>query len=408
MGEPPAWAEVAFSVYELHGTSAINYVTSSAGIGGAYHVGVEVYGLEWSYGGSDVGTGVYCVHVRESSLGSFHSRVTLGRTRKTAEQVLDILDEFRRTWMGDQYHILAKNCAHFCMAFTERLGFDNQPEWINKLAKVGAGLTGAQAARLSLTDARARDGLDAFDDDELEDFAEDGDQVALLELVWRRGKEFTLEWVDHQKQDSKYQDIVVEFRFAVPSDDPDMRNAALGVMAVEGLRDAVAQSTASALDLSNNDLQVNKLQALSGLRVSATLRGQGGSQKKIAQKSSSIPRADFAASFRSAMKDALWWRKEQQAALDTLIIETVPGQAAMGHRVLLSSKMGQNRTGGGAVYFPRKDFRTPDSITGNLAKLQKLRITVAEQSCAHRTLMSMQQKTAQDLPWWATDRTARP
>lgn len=400
MSEPPPWAEVALSVYELHGTSALNFVTSSAGIGGAYHVGVEVYGLEWSFGGADLGTGIYMVHVGESSLGNFHSRIPLGKTRKTPEQVLDILAEFRRTWRGNEYHLLARNCAHFSVAFSTRLGFRNQPDWINAFANAGAGWTGAQAE--ASTGPREEDNLDSFDDDELEEFTEDGDHIAMLELVWRRGKEYTMEWVEQARHDARYEDLLVEFRWAVGRDDAKNRNAVLGVMRHEDLRRAVAESTASALGLrwdrtaeeDSCPVKVSKFQTLSGLRVSVTCRVTGGENtKKIRSKPDQTA---FAAKFKPAMKSAVPWPSDQKAVMDTIQIDTSPGQPARSHRVLNCSQRG-----GGEIYFPRREFKTPDSVHRTLAKLQNLRVTVMEQSGVQRSLKVMQ-PCVTTTPWWAS------
>jgi len=407
----PAYSEVALSVYELHGTSALNFVTSSAGIGGVYHVGVEVYGLEWSFGGADNGTGVYMVHIGESSLGNFHSRIPLGKTKKTPEQVFNILDQFRRTWRGSQYHLFAKNCVHFSTALTQSLGFNNQPEWINALAAAGAGLTGAIAEEPA--DLREEEDLSPFDDDELEDFAEDGDHLAMLELAWRRAQEYTLEVVDKAKADARYEDLLVELRWAVPRDDVQQRNVVLGLMGDRRLQRAVAECTAGALGLNfkpsphqegmseegeraQQDLcpvKVSKFQALAGLRISVTCRVTGGeNMKRIKRKPTEEA---FAAKFKHAIKNQASWRQDQKAVMDKIVIETAPGQPPRGHRIITSSRKG------GEIYFPRKEFVTPDSVHRTLAKLQQLRATAMEQSAVHRSLKAMQ-CTHDRSPWWAT------
>lgn len=92
-------SQVALSIYELHGSSALNLLTRAANMGGAYHVGVEVYFLEWSFGWCEEGSGVYMaprprpqseerpeVFPGKSTLGSFRERVPLGRTPLTPEE----------------------------------------------------------------------------------------------------------------------------------------------------------------------------------------------------------------------------------------------------------------------------------------------------------------------------------
>jgi len=404
MARSPEWAEVALSVYELHGTAAINVLTSAAGVGGAYHVAVEVYGLEWSFGGADLGTGVYMVHVGQSTLGNFLERVPLGRTSKTPEQVFAILDEFRRTWRGSQYHLLARNCANFSVEFSKRLGVSIPPDaqWVNKLAEVGKGMFGAEAdaTRRSIT---ANENMDAFDDDELEDFAEDGDHIAMLELVWRRAKEYTLEWVEQQQHDAKFQDLLVEMRFVVPPDDNgSLRSTAVGLLRDERLKPAIAESTASALGLGWSALQgavpcpvkITKFSVLSNLRVSTACRVTGGSNLEILGKMQD-PRL-FADKFKKAMKSAATWQRQQQQIIETMTIDTAPGQPALHERVLTRSK-----TQCGAIRFPRKEFATPTTSVNNmLGKLQELRFAVQEQSATQRTLRVMMAPEP-CTPWWA-------
>lgn len=406
-GVPPAWAEVALSVYQLHGTSGINFITDAAGLGGAYHVGVEVYGLEWSFGGADQGTGIYMVHIGKSTLGNFMERVSLGRTRKTPDQVIAILDEYRRTWRGNQYHLLAKNCASFSISFTSRLGVQKAPDWVNALAGFGAGVFGSEAD--NTVQVREEENCDIFDDDELEEMAEDGDHIAMLELAWRSGKEYTFEWVDQQKHNARTEDLMVEFRFSVRRDDTKGRNAAIGVMGNPRLKDAIAEATAKSMGLewdrstehNTCPVKVHKLETLSGLRVATKMRVTGGDNiNKTKAKISTLKPEVFEESFKPALKTATNWPQQQKAILETLQLDTAPGQPAVSHRVITASR----KPGGGGeaqkeMLFPRKEFKTPDSVGRTLAKLEGLRQRVQEQSVVHKTLNAMQRPCA--APWWA-------
>merc|ERR1740121_3151192 len=111
LAEPPQWAEVAVSVYELNGASMLNAVTETVGLGGAYHVGIEVYWLEWSYGRNETGTGVHVVPVGQSTMGKFKERVSLGRTPLPPQAVFSILAQMRHEWLGREYHFLRRNCG---------------------------------------------------------------------------------------------------------------------------------------------------------------------------------------------------------------------------------------------------------------------------------------------------------
>mmetsp|Transcript_7246 Transcript_7246/g.22682 ORF Transcript_7246/g.22682 Transcript_7246/m.22682 type:complete len:264 (-) Transcript_7246:31-822(-) len=135
--EPPPWAEVALSVYELHGATMVNTVTEAVGLGGAYHVGLEVYWLEWSYGFSEKGTGVHVVHVGTSRQGVFKQRLPLGRTQCKPHDVMAILSELRRAWRGQEYDLLRRNCVHFCTELAWRLQVHAIPGWVGSLAATG-------------------------------------------------------------------------------------------------------------------------------------------------------------------------------------------------------------------------------------------------------------------------------
>lgn len=138
----PAPAEVSLNIYDLHGTSAINAVTKPIGLGGAFHIGLEVYWLEWSFGWTPQGTGVHVVRPGTSWLGSFRERVTLGRTRCSVQEVVAILAELRRIWLGHKYHPLKRNCGHFCQELARHLDVREMPSWVNSLAATGDRLAG--------------------------------------------------------------------------------------------------------------------------------------------------------------------------------------------------------------------------------------------------------------------------
>jgi len=136
-GNEPPLTEVALSIYDLRGTWALNLATRLVGFGGAYHVGVEVYRLEWSYGWTSKGTGVYVGQVGRNWLGPLRERVPLGRTPFSAQEVMAILKELRKDWVGPRYHPLRHNCGHFSAELAQRLKVDAVPTWLNTLAGLG-------------------------------------------------------------------------------------------------------------------------------------------------------------------------------------------------------------------------------------------------------------------------------
>merc|ERR1719215_2320974 len=108
-------------------------------LGGALHVGVEVFGREWSFGGGEgPGSGVICEVPKSNNKHVFRESVDLGSTVLTDGEVALIIGEFVEAWQPKDYHWLHKNCLAFANAFCLRLGVGTIPSWIDRFAR-GAG-----------------------------------------------------------------------------------------------------------------------------------------------------------------------------------------------------------------------------------------------------------------------------
>jgi len=122
--------------------------------GGVFHVGVEIDGLEWSYGCSTVESvpGVSCTLPREHP--QHHFRQTIGgrRTPLSPEDIADIISQMIEEYPGDDYDLLRRNCCHFADDFCQRLRVSRIPGWVHRLARVGAGLDGALQVAQGLHD----------------------------------------------------------------------------------------------------------------------------------------------------------------------------------------------------------------------------------------------------------------
>eukprot|EP00927_Polykrikos_kofoidii_P078123 TRINITY_DN74991_c0_g1_i1.p1 TRINITY_DN74991_c0_g1~~TRINITY_DN74991_c0_g1_i1.p1 ORF type:complete len:647 (-),score=78.72 TRINITY_DN74991_c0_g1_i1:114-2027(-) len=215
--EPECWGEVALIVYALHGASGLNALTESAGLGGAYHVGVAVYGLEWSFGYADEGTGVSPCHVGTSGLGTFKESVPLGRTPWTPEEVLHIIANLRNAWLGVDYELLTRNCAHFGVELVRQLHVQDAPKWVSSLAKVGEritsalGVTGAREMAKAATPAeRCPPPLMALNEEDLDDLVSQNNWNAAVEKQWRGAQAYVLELKQRMKSDDGFEDITVE------------------------------------------------------------------------------------------------------------------------------------------------------------------------------------------------------
>lgn len=133
--------QVLLHVYELAAFGRMNRLTAPehCPIGGALHVGIEVYGREWSFGGGKgQGSGVICEFPRSNRKYFFRETVVLGQTNLSDGEVALVIGDLLERWMPNDYHWLHKNCLNFANALCERLGVGRIPPWIDRFAR-GAG-----------------------------------------------------------------------------------------------------------------------------------------------------------------------------------------------------------------------------------------------------------------------------
>ncbi|CAN6687585.1 unnamed protein product [Malus baccata var. baccata] len=102
-------APVYLNVYDL--TPANGYVYW-AGLG-IFHSGVEVHGVEYAFGAHEY-----------SSSGVF--------------EVREFMERQSAIYIGDSYHLIVKNCNHFCEDICYKLTGKRIPKWVNRLARIGS------------------------------------------------------------------------------------------------------------------------------------------------------------------------------------------------------------------------------------------------------------------------------
>jgi hypothetical protein len=112
--------------------------------GGAFHVGVEVAGLEWSFGftTSETTSGIACTEPRAHPFHHFRQTVRLKQSKLSAEEVVQVLGELVEEYPGYDYDLLRRNCCDFANDFSQRLGAGGIPAWIGRLARLGACVDG--------------------------------------------------------------------------------------------------------------------------------------------------------------------------------------------------------------------------------------------------------------------------
>jgi hypothetical protein len=140
---------VVLNVYDLDANwlNMNGLLCDALQLGGAFHVGVEVFGQEWSFGTVGVCPGA----PRHHDVHIYRQSITLGRTKCERETVDEILaDMATGAWRGETYDILFKNCCAFAREFCYNiLGRDKIPGWIDRLGNGLAevfgpvGMTGA-------------------------------------------------------------------------------------------------------------------------------------------------------------------------------------------------------------------------------------------------------------------------
>jgi hypothetical protein len=118
---------VALNVYDLQARPDARATgTSINGVMGfgAYHSGVVLFNMEFSFGGDPTGqgtgTGVFVTAPRSClPAPQFHREHLIGYlpAGTTQHQVMAVVNRIKNDWPMNSYHILRRNCNHFSDAF---------------------------------------------------------------------------------------------------------------------------------------------------------------------------------------------------------------------------------------------------------------------------------------------------
>lgn len=140
------------NIYDVSQDATVQYLNkvlahmaSPLKLGGVFHAGVEVNGLEWSFGGDvrDETTGVRSTRPKCHGEHHFRQSLQLGRARVPAEGIPAIINDMLTEWAGADYNLLHRNCCHFADELCQRLGVGRIPGWVHRFARVGASLDNA-------------------------------------------------------------------------------------------------------------------------------------------------------------------------------------------------------------------------------------------------------------------------
>ncbi|POO03144.1 DeSI-like protein [Trema orientale] len=131
----PGRSPVYLNVYDL---TPMNGYVYWAGLG-IFHSGVEVHGVEYAFGAHDYPTsGVFEVEPRQCPGFKFRKSIFIGTTCLDPIQVREFMERQSARYNGDTYHLIVKNCNHFCKDICYKLTGKSIPKWVNRLAKIGS------------------------------------------------------------------------------------------------------------------------------------------------------------------------------------------------------------------------------------------------------------------------------
>lgn len=135
-------APVTLNVYDVSNNTKIetlNKCTKAVGAGGIFHAAVEIFGKEYSFGGTmqksrSKISGVFACEPKKCPMHHYRESVYLGDCELTPLQAYRILKDMRPHWLATDYNLFHKNCCFFSREFAIQLGVGDIPEWVYSLA----------------------------------------------------------------------------------------------------------------------------------------------------------------------------------------------------------------------------------------------------------------------------------
>ncbi|KAF2287262.1 hypothetical protein P3X46_007853 [Hevea brasiliensis] len=125
---------VYLNVYDL---TPINGYAYWVGLG-IYHSGVQVHGVEYGFGAHDLpSAGIFEVEPRQCPGFTFRKSILIGRTDLGPKEVRSFMEKLAQDYSGNSYHLITKNCNHFCNDVCNKLTGKTIPSWVNRLARLG-------------------------------------------------------------------------------------------------------------------------------------------------------------------------------------------------------------------------------------------------------------------------------
>ncbi|PKI47544.1 deSI-like protein At4g17486 [Punica granatum] len=126
---------VFLNVYDLTPANGYFYW---AGLG-IFHSGVEIYGVEYAFGAHDYPTtGVFETEPQKCPGFKFRRSILVGTTSLGPLEIREFIERLSKSYNGDTYNLIIKNCNHFCEDICYKLTGNRIPKWVNRLARIGS------------------------------------------------------------------------------------------------------------------------------------------------------------------------------------------------------------------------------------------------------------------------------
>ena len=135
----PVLTPVYCHVYDLGHLTAVsklNNVAKQLLKHGFFHVAIEVYGKEYSFGYSkkEGASGVFACYPKECSMHRCRESYPLGDTTTSYVDFVYMIKQLANEWLGTSYNLMHRNCTHFAQALSKELGVTAIPEWVHHTA----------------------------------------------------------------------------------------------------------------------------------------------------------------------------------------------------------------------------------------------------------------------------------
>jgi len=139
--------DVLLNVYDVTHLAAFEMLNDAFGMlngAGVFHVGVQVFGHEYSFGQAAPGhtNGVAVLKPQRHPYNHFRASIPLGQTKLSEEDVQELVRRLQERWPGSEYSLISRNCCHFAREFTAKLGVRDVPEDIDALPRAVNRLVG--------------------------------------------------------------------------------------------------------------------------------------------------------------------------------------------------------------------------------------------------------------------------